>query len=275
MGFRISTNVASLAAQRQLEKSESRVSHAIRALSSGERIVKAGDDAAGFAISESLRGQAASLKVAKNNADSAVGLIQVAEGGLNEQNNILIRLRELAVQSASDTVGDEEREFLQTEFDQLLKEFDRIAATTTYGQKKLLVGSNEEFEFHLGTGKEEVNVIRYKLDADTRAAELGIGEISVSDQDDARDSLENVDAALLNIAKARAGFGAIQSRLEIAGNNLDLQHENVLAARSRIADADVAFETAELIQGQVLRDFGVAVLAQANQNPTSALRLLA
>lgn len=250
------------------------MTHAIRALSSGERIVQAGDDAAGFAIAESLRGQAQSLKVAKNNADSAKGLVQVAEGGLNEQNNILIRLRELAVQSASDTVGDDEREFLNTEFTQLLQEFDRIANTTRYGNKQLLTGTNEEFEFHLGTGSSEVDVISYKLDTDTRTRELGIAKLNVEDQDDARDSLEDIDEAMLKIARARAGFGAMQSRLEIAGAHLDLQRENVLAARSQIADADIAFETSELVQGQILQSFGVSVLAQANQSASRALRLL-
>lgn len=274
MGLRIATNVASLSAQRELDKSGKRLTHAVRALASGERIVEAGDDAAGFAISESLRGQAQSLKAAKNNADSAIGLIQVAEGGLNEQNNILIRLRELAIQSASDTVGDDEREFLQTEFDQLVKEFDRIAQTTRYGKKQLLTGTNEEFEFHLGTGDSEVDIIRYRLDADTRVSHIGIDDLSVEDQDDARDALSDIDDAMTSIARARSGFGAMQSRLEIAGNNLDLQRENVIAARSRIADADIAFETSELVQSKVLQDVGLAVLAQANQNPAAAMKLL-
>ena len=124
-----------------------------------------GDDAAGFAIAESLRGQAASLRQAKQNASNATGLIQVAEGGLNEQNNILIRLRELAVQSASDTVGEDERAFLDTEFQNLTAEFNRIAETTTYGRKQLLTGTNVEYEFHLGAGSTDSDVVRYKLDA--------------------------------------------------------------------------------------------------------------
>lgn len=274
MSLRIGTNVASIAAQRNLDRAESKTTHAIRALSSGSRIVQSGDDAAGYAISESLRGQAQSLKQAKQNADNATGLIQVAEGGLNEQNNILIRLRELAVQSASDTVGDDERGFLETEFSNLIQEFDRIAATTTYGKKQLLTGTNEEFEFHLGTGNTDLDIIRYKLETDTRSSSLGIDGMSVVDQGDARSALNEIDGAMMKVANARAGFGAIMSRLEIAGNNLDLQRENVLSARSRIADADVAFEVSEMVQGQVMQELGVAVLAQANQNPMRALKLL-
>lgn len=274
MGLRIGTNVTSVAAQRLLAKSESRTSHALRALASGSRIVTAGDDAAGFAISESLRGQAASLAQAKNNAESAKGFIQVAEGGLNEQNNILIRIRELAVQSASDTVSDDEREFLETEVKQLIQEFDRIAQTTSYGQKQLLSGKNQEFEFHLGTDNKEVDVIKYKMEADTRSETLEIDEVSVADQDDARDALAELDSAMLKIARARSGFGAIQSRLQIASDTLDVQRENVVAARSRITDADIAYEVSEMVQGQVQQDLGIAVLAQANQNPMRAVKLI-
>lgn len=274
MGLRIATNVASIAAQRNLARNEERTSHAIRALSSGSRIVKAGDDAAGFAISETLRGQAASLKQAEQNADNAAGLVQVAEGGLNEQNNILIRLRELAVQSASDTVNDEERDFLDSEFQQLLQEFDRIAVTTRYGSKQLLAGDDTDYEFYLGTSNEDDSVIQYKSNADTRSSTLDIKGLSVADRGDARDLLSDLDRVALELAKARSGFGAMQSRLEIAGNNLEIQRENVLAARGRITDADVAHEVSEMTAGQVQHQFGVAVLAQANQFPERALRLL-
>ena len=274
MSLRIGTNVPSIAAQRDLNRAEERTSHALRALSSGSRFVKAGDDAAGYAISEILRGQAKSLRSAKNNAENAKGLIQVAEGGLNEQNNILIRLRELAVQSASDTVGDQEREYVDIEFKMLIEELDRIAQTTTYGNKKMLVGESQEFEFHLGAQNDESDIVKYTLDADSTAQALGVDRMAVDTQDDARDTLEDIDGALGKLAGVRAGFGAIQSRLEIASNNLDLQFENVSSARSRIADADVAYEVSEMVQGQVLREFGIAVLAQANQDPQKALKLL-
>lgn len=274
MAIRIGTNVSSIYAQRQLNRAEQRTGHAMQALASGSRIVQAGDDAAGFAISENLRGQERSLQQARNNAEGAKGLIQVAEGGLNEQNNILIRLRELSMQSASDTVGDDEREFLEVEFVQLVEEFDRIARTTTYGNKKLLIGETEEFEFHLGTMNGEEDIIKYTLDADTTSSNLQIDDLSISERDDARDVLTDIDDALKIVAATRANFGAIQSRLEIAGNNLEIQYENVAAARSRIRDADMAYEVSEMMQGQVQKEFGIAVLAQANADPARALRLL-
>ncbi len=274
MGLRIATNVASISAQRQLARSERRTTHAMQALASGSRIVQAGDDAAGFAISEVLRGQSSSLRQAKNNAENAKGLIQVAEGGLNEQNNIVIRLRELAVQSASDTVSEDERGYLNEEFKQLLSEMNRIAKTTTYGNKTLLAGSNEKFEFQLGVHNREEDIIRYTLDTNTTTGALGLDSMSIQDRDEARDNLTVLDDATGKLAKARAGFGAIQSRLEVASNNLDLQNENITAARSRISDADVAFESAELVQGQVAQDFGISVLSQANQSSQRALKLL-
>lgn len=274
MGFRIGTNIASIAAQRNLDRSASQTLRASRALSSGSRINNPGDDAAGFAIAESLRGQAASLRQARRNSDDATGFIQVAEGGLNEQNNILVRLRELAVQSASDTVGDDERGFLDTEFQNLIAEFDRIAKTTMYGRKQLLTGANQQYEFHLGAGNSQDDVISYKLDTDTRANSVDIAGNDVLDKSGAKSAITAIDTAMLTIAKARSGFGAMQSRFEIASNNLAIQEENILAARSRIADADVAAEVSNLTQGQVLQDFGTAVLAQANQLPQKALKLL-
>jgi flagellin len=274
MGLRIGTNVASISAQRNLARNEERTLRAVRSLASGSRVVAPGDDAAGFAISEVLRGQAASLEQAKRNAQTATGLIQVAEGGLNEQNNILLRLRELAIQAASDTVGSEERGFLNVEYQQLVQEFDRIAMTTTFGRRPLLSGAKDDFEFHLGSGGKDIDVVRYRMDTDTRASSLGIKGTGVEDRSDARSSLSSIDDAVSAISKARAGFGAIQSRLEIAANNLDLQRENILMARSRIADADVAEEVSKVVQGRILRDFGTSILAQANQDPIAALKLL-
>jgi flagellin len=233
-----------------------------------------GDDAAGFAIAESLRAQVASLRQAKRNSDNAEGLIQVAEGGLNEQNNILVRLRELAVQASSDTVGDDERGFLDTEYQNLVAEFDRIAQTTTYARKQLLTGANKTYEFHLGTGSGESDIIQYKLDTDTRANAMQIEDTDVRDKPSARSTLGTIDSAMHKVAQARAGFGAMQSRFEIASNNLSIQGENIEAARSRIADADVAHEVSRLARGQILQEFGTAVLAQANQMPQKALKLL-
>lgn len=274
MGLRISTNVAALTAQRNLGVEQKRNEHALAALSSGSRIVNASDDAAGLSISENLKGQIRGMGAAKQNALNATSLIQVSEGGLNEINNILIRLRELGVQAASDTIGDEEREFIDQEVQQLVKESDRIAETTRFGNKKLLDGSGEELEFHVGAFGDEKNIIRYQMKADARNSAIGIDGASVSSKGDARDMLETVDEALQHIGKMRADFGAVQSRLNSTANNLDVQYENLSAANSRLRDADVAHESAELASSNILQQAAVGVMAQANQVPMSALKLL-
>ncbi|MCC6277097.1 MAG: flagellin FliC [Oligoflexia bacterium] len=274
MGLRINTNVASLNAQRQLGTQKARGEHALAALSSGSRIVRAADDAAGLAISENIRGQLGGMKQARNNAYNAVSLIQISEGGLNEVTNILVRLRELGVQAASDNISDTERAFLNTEAQQLILEGDRIAKTTRMGTKLLLDGSGEELEYHVGAFAGPDNVIKYNLNADARASTLGYDGISMSDKDGARDSLQSVDDALIQVSKLRADFGAVQSRLQATVSNLDIQNENLQAANSRLRDADVAFETAEIAQSQVLQAGAVSVLSQANQINAQALKLI-
>lgn len=275
MGLRISTNVASIGAQRVLSKQQQRMEHAQSALASGTRIVKAADDAAGLAIGENVRGQMVGIKMARNNAYNAQSLIQVSEGGLNEINNILIRLRELGVQAASDTVSDTERSFLDQEAQQLTMEADRIAKTTRFGNKTLLDGSGEELEYHVGPFSDDDNVIRYQMNADATASTLGIDGVSVSDKSGARSTLQSVDDAIVKLSKMRADFGAVQSRLQMTTSNLDIQYENIAAARSRIMDADVAYESSEMTSAQILQQASVSVLAQSNQNGAAALKLLA
>jgi flagellin len=274
MGLRISTNSVSISARRHLEKAHRQAEHSLQALASGRRIVRAGDDAAGFAIGELLRGQGKGLNQAMRNGNNAISMIQTAEGGLNEQNNILIRLRELAVQSASDTVSDTERGFLEKEFTQLTQEFDRIAQATEYGSAKLLTGEGKELEFHIGAHAGAENRIQYKMDADTRGSVMGVQSLSVAEEDDALDSLEDIDKAIGKLAGIRAGFGAMQSRLLHAVDNLSVQYENISEAQSRITDVDVAEESAKLVQAQIMQDMGVSVLAQASQRPKSVLALL-
>lgn len=276
MGLRINTNIASIAAQRVLTKQSQRMEHAQMALASGTRIVKAGDDAAGLAISENIKGQLGGIKMARNNSYNAVSMIQVSEGGLNEISNILIRLRELGVQGSSDTVGDTERGFLDNEAQQLVQELDRIAKSTRFGNKTLLDGSGGEFEYHVGPyGDEEQNVIKYEMTADATASTLGVDSVSVADKTDARDMMESVDNALVELGKMRADFGAVQSRLSMTTSNLDVQYENLAAAKSRISDADIAYEASEMTAAQVLNQASIATLAQANQNGAAAMRLLA
>lgn len=274
MGLRINTNVAAIATQRNLAKSERDMNDALKSLASGSRIVNASDDAAGLAISENLRGQISGLRVAGRNAENAQSLIQVAEGGLNEQNNILIRMRELGIQASSDTVSDVEREFLDKEFQQLQAEFSRIAETTMFGNKKLLVGSGQEYEFHVGAFGGDENVISYTMDADSRGSTLGISGLSIADKGDARGTMEDLDGAIENLASIRANFGAMQSRLVTARGNLDIQVENLSASRSRIADVDVAEASAKLVQNKVLQDVGIAALTQATALPGRAANLI-
>jgi flagellin len=275
MGLRINTNVASIGAQRVLGKQQARMEHAQLAMSSGSRIVKAADDAAGLAISENIRGQVAGIKMARNNAFNAQSLIQVSEGGLNEISNIMIRLRELGVQAASDTVSDVERGFLDQEAQQLVMESDRIAKSTKFGNKALLDGTGEEMEYHVGPfANEAENTIKYKVSADATNSTLGIDGVSLSDKSGARSTLEAVDAGLVKIGQMRADFGAVQSRLQSTTSNLDIQYENLSAAKSRISDADIAYESAEMTSANILQQAAVGVLAQANSNGAAALKLI-
>ena len=274
MGLRISTNIASINAQRQLGTQQARGSHALAALSSGSRIVNAADDAAGLAISENIKGQTRGLAMARQNSFNAISLVQVSEGGLGEINNILIRLRELGVQAASDNIGDDERGFLDQEVQQLVKESDRIAKTTRFGSKQLLDGSGEELEFQVGAFAGDDNIIKYKMDADATTSKLGISGVGVDSKSGARDLLGSVDDAMKQVGKMRADFGAVQSRLQTTTSNLDIQFENLSAANSRIRDADVAHESAELASANVLQQAAVSVMAQANQQPAQALRLI-
>jgi flagellin len=275
MGMRISTNLASIAAQRQLSKQSERNSHSLEALSSGSRIVHAADDAAGLAISENLRGQIRGMGMAKQNASNAISLVQTSEGGLNEITNILVRLRELGVQAASDNIGEEERGYIDTEAQQLLAESDRIAKTTRFGKRNLLDGSGDELEFQVGVNSDDANVIRYNLKADATNSALGISGLSMDDKGGARGSLDTIDEAMNKVGKMRADFGAVQSRLSTTVSNLDIQNENLSAANSRIRDADIAHETAEMATSNILQQAAVSVMSQANQQPAAALRLIA
>lgn len=274
MGLRIATNQASIAAQRVLDKQQKRSEHAAQALASGNRIVKAADDAAGLAISENIRAQTRGLAMARGNAFNAVSAIQVSEGGLNEVTNIMIRLRELGIQAASDNVGDKERGYLDLEAKNLVQEADRIAKTTVFGDKKLLDGSGGDMEFQVGLNAGEENVVKYELSTNATASELGIDGVDLTSKTSARDMLSTVDEGLQKVSSMRANFGAIQSRLESTTSNLDVQYENLSAAKSRIADADIAKESSEMASANVLQSAAISVLSQANQMPAVALKLI-
>ncbi|MAF89896.1 MAG: flagellin FliC [Bdellovibrionaceae bacterium] len=276
MGLRINTNVASLNARRNLMGTKLNLDQNLERLSSGYRINRAGDDAAGLAISENLRAQIRGLKQASRNAQDGVSLVQVAEGGLNEVSNILIRLRELAVQAASDTVGPVERQFLNVEYDQLVSEIDRIADGTEFNGTSLLSGTGAILDFQVGT-RNDPNIDRLSFDAskaDANSAALGINLTSVADKASAQNSLGAIDSAIVSVSAMRADFGAVQNRLQSTINNVSIALENLSAANSRIRDVDIAEETAELTKNNVLMQAGTSVLAQANQSSNAALSLL-
>ncbi|HRK08321.1 MAG TPA: flagellin [Pseudobdellovibrionaceae bacterium] len=276
MGLRINTNVASLNAQRNLLGTKWGLDKSLERLSSGYRINRAGDDAAGLAISENLRAQIRGLKQASRNAQDGVSLVQVAEGGLNEISSIMIRLRELAVQAASDTIGPVERQFLNVEYDQLVSEIDRIADGTEFNGTQLLSGTGSVLDFQVGT-RNDPNIDRLTFDAskaDANSAALGINLTSVADKASAQNSLSAIDAAIVSVSAMRADFGAIQNRLQSTIGNLAVSVENLSAANSRIRDVDVAEETAELTRNNILLQAGTSVLAQANQTSNTALSLL-
>lgn len=276
MGLRINTNVASLNAQRNLLGTKWGLDKSLEKLSSGYRINRAGDDAAGLAISENLRAQIRGLKQASRNASDGVSLVQVAEGGLNEISSILIRLRELAVQAASDTIGPVERQFLNVEYDQLVSEVDRIADGTEFNGTQLLSGTGSILDFQVGT-KNDPNIDRLSFDAskaDANSAALGINLTSVADKASSQNSLAAIDAAIVSVSAMRADFGAIQNRLQSTIGNIAVSVENLSAANSRIRDVDIAEETAEMTKNNILLQAGTSVLAQANQSSNTALSLL-
>lgn len=275
MGLRINTNIASQEVQRNLKVSNASQEAEFSKLSSGKRITKSADDAAGLAIAKKFEAETKGLRVASRNANDAVSLVQVAEGGLNETSNILTRLRELSIQAGSDTVGDAERGLMSLEYEQLVSEADRISKITSFNGKPLLKGEGSVLQFQVGTYSGEENQI--ELDSsitDASAESLGIGGTSVRDKEDALNNLEKIDSAIGRVSGYRASFGSIQTRLMSAINNLDVTIVNQESARSRIEDVDVAESTAKLASAQMMNAAGVATLAQANSLGQQAMRLI-
>jgi flagellin len=276
MGMRINTNVPSLSAQRSLSVNKGKLNDNLRKLSSGERITRAADDAAGLAISENLKAQIRGYRQAKRNATDAISLIQVAEGGLNEISNIVIRLRELSVQAASDTVGPTERGFSDIEFQKLKDEIDRIARGSDFNGVKLLDGSGGIMEFQVGINNDPT-LDRLYYDgnfANATLASLGLTAESIQTKEGAQGVLKKLDDSLVQINGMRSNLGAMQNRLSSAVNSLSIADENMSAAKSRIRDVDVAEETAAMAKNNILVQAGVSVLSQANQSTNAALKLI-
>jgi flagellin len=275
MGFRINTNVPSLSAQRSLGQTSKAQEASFAKLSSGNRITKSADDAAGMAISEKLKAEIRSIKQADRNANDGISMVQVAEGGLNETQNILTRLRELAIQSASDTVSDVERGFTNMEYQNLVQEMDRISKVTEFNGIKLLNGEGGKLDFQIGSKGDENSVISYEASqVNASIGDLGVEGLEVGTKDGAQSSLASVDAAIEKVSGQRAFLGALQNRLVSTSNNLQVTQENLSAANSRIRDVDYAEETAKQATNQILQSAGTSVLAQANMNGQQALKLI-
>ncbi|MBX2996387.1 MAG: flagellin FliC [Bdellovibrionaceae bacterium] len=276
MGMRITTNVASLNAQRTLSTSQREIGKSMAQLSSGSRITKAADDAAGLGISENLKSQIRSYSQASRNANDGISMVQVAEGGLGEVSNILTRMRELGIQASSDTLGDKERKYLDLEVQQLKSEMQRISKTTRFGTQNLLDGSGKKFDIQVGINNDEFED-RISFDSSELNAtldELGVGGVDYTTKEGAHEALALVDEAQSKVAGFRANIGALQNRFQSTVENLGVQHENLSAANSRIRDADIAASSAEMARNSVLLNASTSTLAQANMQPQLALKLI-
>ncbi len=276
MGLRITTNMAAVNAQKTMASTQRDLQKSLAQLSSGSRITKAADDAAGLSISETLRSTIRGYGQAQRNANDGISMVQVAEGGLGEISNILTRLRELGVQASSDTVGDVERTFIDKEVQQLKDEVERIAQSTRYGKSKMLNGDGEEYEFQIDINnndfEDRIAFNAAELKATTDA--LGIDGFNFGEKENAQGALEVLEDAQRNVNGMRANLGAIQNRLVSTTENLGVAIENFSAANSRIRDADIASSSAEAARNNILLQANVGVLAQANAQPGMALRLL-
>lgn len=276
MGLRISTNVSALRAQQSLLQTKAASDKVFERLSSGSRINRASDDASGLALSEGLKSNIRGLKQANRNAQDGISLLQIGEGALSEVGNILIRLRELSLQSASDTVGDRERKMISLEYNQLLDEVDRIATSTEFNGTSILSGTGGTLSFQINTKNSDLSD-RITFDTsktDSRSESLGIRTTGVDFKENAQQSLDVIDNAIKHVSDIRADFGSMQSRLNATVQNINTSIENLAASNSRIRDADIAEESSELAKRNIMLQAGTSVLVQANQQPGLALSLL-
>ncbi|MEK9139941.1 MAG: flagellin [Nitrospirota bacterium] len=273
MSLVVNNNPASIAAQRNLGVSTASLGRSVERLSSGLRITRAADDAAGLGLSETLRAHIRSINQAVRNSSDGISLTQIADGAAATVGNLLGRLRELASQSSSGTVGATERSYIDQEFLALRSEIDRIAQVTDFNGQALTSGSSISFSIQIGFRSGTGNTLSMDLNQLTISA-LGISSVNVSTAANAQSALSNVDSAISAVATARAEYGSLQNRFEATIANLEVTGENLTAAESRIRDADIAYETSQFTKNQVLVQTGIAVLAQANTLPQQALALL-
>ena len=276
MGMRITTNVASLNAQKVMVTNQREMNKSMAQLSTGSRITKAGDDAAGLAISENLKAQIRSYGQAQRNANDGISMIQTAEQSMGEVSNIITRLRELGIQAASDTIGDEERGFINKEVDALKSEIQRVADSAAFGSRKLLDGTGGVYDIHVGTSANEAtDWIAYDSSStDVTLGTLGIADLDFTSKETARLGLEQLDSAQSSVNGSRANLGAMQNRLSSSTEVINTMVESLNAANSRIRDTDVAASTSELARNNILLQGTTATLSQANQLPQMALKLI-
>jgi len=276
MGLRINTNIQAMAAQRALGNNYQAQNRSLERLSSGTRINRAGDDAAGLAISEKLKANIRSLKQAGRNANDGISLIQTAEGAMSEISNIMIRMRELSIQGASDTIGDTERGFIDKEVQKLKEEINRISASTEFNGRHLLDGSENELELQVGIKNDPMNDRFHLSTTDLKSTldAFNMQDISTATKGSSQQNLKVLDAALNHLNENRSTLGAFQNRLNSTINNIQVYTENLSSANSRIRDTDMAEETSELTKNNILTQAGVAMLGQANQIPQAVLKLL-
>ena len=268
MSLRIQNNVEAFNAQRQLVGNSDKLSKSMERLSSGYRINRAGDDAAGLAISEKLRGQIGGLGQASRNALDAVSMVQTAEGALNEVHSMLQRVRELAVQYKNGTLGTNDRNAIQSEVAQLQAEIGRIGTETEFNGIKLLNSSSSTISFQVGASDtQQIAVGTISMDAQVASTVFTMSASSTTD-------IAGIDTAINNISAARANFGAVENRLEHTISNLASYEENLTASESRIRDADMASEMVQFTKLQILQQAGTSMLSQANQAPQGVLSLL-
>ena len=273
MGIRINTNIASLNSQRHLYNSTTAFNKSMEKLSSGLRINRAADDAAGLAISEGLKSDIRALGQASRNASDGISMVQTAEGALNEVSNIMLRMKELAEQSLNGTLSDTERGYLNDEFTALSAEIDRIAQSTEFNGTSLLDSSGGSVSIQVGIETNAYDSIAVDLSTNRDATTLGL-VAGIDTTVNATTAMGQIDTAIETIGSARSSFGAVQNRLESSIRNINNQSENLSAANSRIRDVDIASETSTMTSFQILQQAGVSMLAQANMSTSLAMTLL-
>ena len=274
MGLRVNTNIASLNAQRNTSLVTGRLARNFQRLSTGLRISTAADDAAGLAISERLRSQIRSIGQASRNANDGISLVQVGEGALNEVSNILVRLREISIQSANGSASTADRNTIKEEFDSLVNEINRIAQSTEFNGIRLLDGSATTVVFQVGinttSGIDSLNVTL----TPSLTTSLGLSTVDIGSGGNTSFAIGAIDGAINAVSQLRGKFGSLQNRLQSTIANLGVASESLAAAESRIRDVDVAIETAELTRNSILQQASISILSQANQQPQAALQLL-